>query len=97
MTWFMLAMIAYPEKQQKCQEELDRVVGRSRMPTFLDRNNLVYVRATVREILRWRTVTPVGETIYILMLLGVVLTLFEYTGVQHYTTEVTFAPSLICF
>jgi len=32
MTWFMLAMIAYPEAQRKCQEELDRVIGRSRMP-----------------------------------------------------------------
>jgi len=61
MTWFMLAMIAHPEKQKKCQDELDRVVGRSRMPTFLDWNNLTYVRATVREALRWRTVTPVGE------------------------------------
>jgi len=57
----MLAMIAYPEKQKKCQEELDRVIGPARMPTFEDRNNLPYVSATVRELLRWRPVIPLGE------------------------------------
>ena len=57
----MLAMIAYPEKQKKCQEELDRVIGHARMPTFEDRNNLPYVNATVRELLRWRPAVPLGE------------------------------------
>ena len=61
LTWFMLAMIAYPEKQGKCQEELNVVVGRSRMPTFADWDNLPYVRAMVRELLRWRPAAPVGE------------------------------------
>ena len=57
----MLAMIAYPEVQKKCQEELDSVVGRSRMPTLKDRENLPYLRATVRELFRWRTPVPIGE------------------------------------
>lgn len=57
----MLAVIAHPDKQRKCQEELDAVVGRSRMPTFADRDSLPYLCATVREALRWRPVTPVGE------------------------------------
>ena len=61
MIWFLLAMIAYPEKQKKCQEELERVVGRSRMPTLEDQNSLPYIRATVRELLRWRTVGPLGK------------------------------------
>ena len=61
MTWFMLAMIAYPEKQKKCQEELERVVGRSRMPTLGDQDSLPYIRATVRELLRWRPVAPLGK------------------------------------
>ena len=61
MTWFMLAMIAYPDKQRKCQEELESVVGRSRMPTLEDQANLPYNCATVRELLRWRSVGPVGE------------------------------------
>ena len=61
MIWFMLAMIAYPDKQKKCQEELDAVIGRSRMPTFKDRENLPYTRALIRELLRWRPVVPIGE------------------------------------
>ena len=57
----MLAMIAYPEKQKKCQEELDRVIGSSRMPTFEDQDHLPYINATVRELLRWRPAFPIGE------------------------------------
>ena len=61
MSWFILGMIAYPEAQKKCQAELDRVIGRSRMPTIADRDSLPYICATVREALRWRPVTPLGE------------------------------------
>ena len=61
MFWFMLGMIAYPEVQKKCQEELDRVIGRSRMPTLADRDSLPYICATLRETIRWRPVTPLGE------------------------------------
>jgi len=63
MFWFMLGMTAYPEVQKKCQEELDRVIGRSRMPTLGDRNSLPYMCATLRELLRWRSVSPLGESL----------------------------------
>ena len=62
MSWFMLGMIAYPEVQKKCQEELDRVIGRSRMPTLADRDSLPYICATLREAIRWRPVIPLGES-----------------------------------
>ena len=58
MTWFVLAMIAYPEKLKKCQEGLDRVVGHARMSTSEDHHS--YISATVHE-LRWRPVTPLSE------------------------------------
>ncbi len=35
-------MVIYPEVQQKAQEEIDRIVGRHRMPTFEDRAALPY-------------------------------------------------------
>ena len=60
MSWFMLAMLAYPDVQKKVQDELDRVVGRDRMPTFADRDDLPYLNACVREALRWRSLTPMG-------------------------------------
>ena len=56
----MLAMLAYPEVQRRAQAELDAVVGRARTPTFADFQHLPYIRAVVKEILRWRPVGPVG-------------------------------------
>ncbi|KAJ8086010.1 hypothetical protein PM082_004829 [Marasmius tenuissimus] len=60
VTWFVLAMLAHPEVQDKCQQELDTVVGRQRMPKFSDLEDLPYIRATAREVLRWRTPAPIG-------------------------------------
>ncbi|KAI9443652.1 cytochrome P450 [Lactarius indigo] len=60
MTWWTLAMLAYPETQARAQAELDAVVGRARLPTFADYPHLPYIRAMVKEALRWRAVDPVG-------------------------------------
>ncbi|KAF8989955.1 cytochrome P450 [Cyathus striatus] len=60
MEWFFLAIIRHPEVQKKAQEELDRVVGRERLPNFGDYDNLVYVRALLKECMRWRPVAPIS-------------------------------------
>ncbi|KAI0088575.1 cytochrome P450 [Irpex rosettiformis] len=60
MTNFLLAMLNYPGVMRKAQAELDEVVGRGRVPTFADMDNLPYIRAIVRETLRWRPVSPIG-------------------------------------
>ena len=60
MSWWTLAMLAYPEVQKRAQDELDAVVGRTRVPTFADLPHLPYIRAMVKEALRWRPVDPVG-------------------------------------
>ena len=57
---FTAAMIKFPDVQRKAQEEIDRVVGTGRLPTFEDRENLPYVDALVKEAQRWWTVTPMG-------------------------------------
>lgn len=54
-------MTLYPEAQNKAREEILRVVGEDRLPTFADRDNLPYVGALVKEVLRWNTVGPLGE------------------------------------
>ena len=56
----MLAIVTYPEVQKCAQEELDAVVGRTRAPTFADLPHLPYIRAMVKEALRWRPVDPLG-------------------------------------
>ena len=60
MVYFFLAMTVFPEVQRKAQEEIDRVVGKDRLPTFNDRDNLPYIDATVKEVLRWHPVAPMG-------------------------------------
>lgn len=44
----------------KAWEELDRVVGPHRSPTFEDEPNLPYVKAFMKEVLRWRSVAIIG-------------------------------------
>ncbi|KAJ7635361.1 cytochrome P450 [Roridomyces roridus] len=58
MEWFILAMVLFPSVQSRAQSELDRVVGRDRMPTFADYQHLPYIRALVKELLRWRSINP---------------------------------------
>lgn len=60
MSAFFLAMSMFPEVQRKAQEEIDRVVGTSRLPSFADRDNLPYVCAIVEEAQRWHPIATMG-------------------------------------
>jgi cytochrome P450 len=60
MTWWMLAMVIYPGVQKLAQAELDNVVGRDRLPSFSDFDHLPYIRAMVKEALRWRPISPIS-------------------------------------
>jgi len=44
-------MICYPEVQKKAREELDRVL-KGRLPDFSDYDDLPYIQAIVKEVLR---------------------------------------------
>ncbi|KAI0267870.1 cytochrome P450 oxidoreductase [Gloeopeniophorella convolvens] len=57
---FVLAMVLFPDVQRKAQEELDRVVGRHRLPNFDDRDHLPYLAAVYKELLRWHVIGPMG-------------------------------------
>ena len=57
---FVLAMLLFPETQRVAQEELDRVVGAGRLPDWGDEENLPYLRAMMKEVLRWRPVNKAG-------------------------------------
>ncbi|CAG7923811.1 unnamed protein product [Penicillium olsonii] len=52
MQWFSALIPAYPEIQKKAQEELDRVVGRNRLPDVDDEKNLPYCHAIIKEVER---------------------------------------------
>ncbi|EIN09014.1 cytochrome P450 [Punctularia strigosozonata HHB-11173 SS5] len=57
---FFLAMVLHPNVLKRAQEELDRVVGSDRLPTFEDRPNLPYVDCVIRETYRWNPAAPIG-------------------------------------
>jgi cytochrome P450 len=56
---FVQAMLLYPEIQEKAQSEIDKAVG-DRLPTLDDESNLQYVRACIKETLRWMPTTLLG-------------------------------------
>ncbi|TRX94103.1 hypothetical protein FHL15_004871 [Xylaria flabelliformis] len=57
---FWLAMTLYPDVQRKAQEEIDRVIGTGRLPSYSDRDNLPYINAIVDEAWRFHPVIPMG-------------------------------------
>lgn len=60
LSMMMMAAACYPDAQTKVQEELDRVIGRDRYPTFEDETELVQVTAFYLECFRWRPVSING-------------------------------------
>ena len=57
---FFLAMSMFPDVQRKAQEEIDRVIGTSRLPSFSDREQLPYINAIVEEAQRWHPIAVMG-------------------------------------
>lgn len=57
-----LALVTHPETLHAAHRELDTIIGTDRSPTFEDEMNLPYVRALVKEVLRWRPVAVLGGT-----------------------------------
>lgn len=46
-------MAKYPEVEKKAQAEIDRVIGKDRLPEIADRESLPYVWAVLQEAFRW--------------------------------------------
>lgn len=53
-------MALHPHVARKAQEELDRVVGDERLPDPSDQENLPYISALMKELLRWTCPIPLG-------------------------------------
>lgn len=57
------ALAMSPEVVKKAHEELDRVIGRGRFPSWDDEPNLPYIRAIIKEQHRWSTIAPMSINI----------------------------------
>ncbi|XP_054437719.1 steroid 17-alpha-hydroxylase/17,20 lyase [Pteronotus mesoamericanus] len=58
MKWTVAFLLHNPQVLKKIQKEIDQNVGFSRTPTISDRNHLLLLEATIREVLRIRPVAP---------------------------------------
>ena len=60
MMSMMLAITLHPDKYRKLQAEIDKHIPADRLPSFSDMPNIPYLRAFVKENLRWLPVTAGG-------------------------------------
>ncbi|KAG1717490.1 cytochrome P450 [Suillus lakei] len=60
MLVFIHAMACFPEVQARMREEIHRVVGTDRLPSFIDRERLPYINAAIKEVYRWNPNSPLG-------------------------------------
>ena len=58
LQWAIAYLAKYPHVQQRLHEELEEVVGRVRLPSLKDKENLPYLRATITETLRIASTVP---------------------------------------
>ncbi|KAG9306928.1 hypothetical protein G9A89_004027 [Geosiphon pyriformis] len=56
--WLIAILANHPEFQQKAHDELDKVVGRERLPNISDFNSLPYIQSLIKETLRWIPLEP---------------------------------------
>uniref|UniRef100_A0A8C5MQV6 Cytochrome P450 family 1 subfamily B member 1 n=1 Tax=Leptobrachium leishanense TaxID=445787 RepID=A0A8C5MQV6_9ANUR len=59
LQWLIFFLIRYTDIQKMMQEEVDRVIGRSRLPCIEDQPNLPYIMAFLYELMRFSSFVPV--------------------------------------
>uniref|UniRef100_A0A8B9L1H3 Uncharacterized protein n=1 Tax=Astyanax mexicanus TaxID=7994 RepID=A0A8B9L1H3_ASTMX len=60
LRWGLIYMMEHPDVQERCHEEIVRVLGFDRFPSMDDRAQLPYTHATVHEIQRNANIVPLG-------------------------------------
>lgn len=59
--WSILFLILNPECQENIQNEIDKIIGRDRMPQLDDLSHMPYTEATIYEVLRRSNVIALGN------------------------------------
>ncbi|XP_062871938.1 cytochrome P450 2C23-like isoform X2 [Trichomycterus rosablanca] len=60
LRWGLIFMMNHPEIQERCHQEIVRVLGYDRTPRMDDRAKLPYTHAIVHEIQRYGNIAPLG-------------------------------------
>ncbi|XP_063039727.1 cytochrome P450 1B1-like [Engraulis encrasicolus] len=59
LNWIVLMLVTHPHHQVQLQEQVDKVVGRDRLPTMEDRSSLPFLDAFIYETMRYTSFVPV--------------------------------------
>ncbi|KAF8182928.1 cytochrome P450 [Pholiota molesta] len=58
---FVLSMLLYPHELKKAQDEIDKVLGKNRLPNIDDRPSLPYLECVLKEVVhRMNPMVPLG-------------------------------------
>ncbi|XP_020838428.1 cytochrome P450 2D6 [Phascolarctos cinereus] len=60
LQWALLLLLLHPSVQRRVQEEVDRVIGRSRRPTVKDQAHMPFTNAVIHEVQRFSDIIPLG-------------------------------------
>ncbi|CAH2324592.1 cytochrome P450 2J6-like [Pelobates cultripes] len=60
LEWALLYMMAFPDIQEKCRNEIDKVRGDRERLDYGDRVNMPYTQAVLQEVQRFTTIVPLG-------------------------------------
>ncbi|KAK6991801.1 cytochrome P450 [Favolaschia claudopus] len=58
LSTFFLMMVMHPDVQERAASEIERVVGKNRLPEFTDRETLPFTDALIKEVYRFHPVAP---------------------------------------
>ena len=59
INWILLYLLHYPEVENRLHREIDDAIGRNRLPSLTDRQDLPYMGATILEALRIAPPVPI--------------------------------------
>ncbi|KAM4706138.1 cytochrome P450 2D20-like [Rhinophrynus dorsalis] len=60
LRWALLMMLLHPHIQSQVHEEIDRVIGRDRLPTMEDQRSMPFTNAVVHETQRYANILPMA-------------------------------------
>ncbi|KAM4017669.1 cytochrome P450 2J6-like [Anomaloglossus baeobatrachus] len=60
LEWCLFYMMLYPDIQEKCREEIDKIRGMRDHLEYEDRVNMPYTQAVLQEVQRFASVVPLG-------------------------------------
>nr|CAB3235473.1 cytochrome P450 2C42-like [Phallusia mammillata] len=60
LKWAVIYMVNNPEIQERVQQEIDKVLGLHKLPTYEDRLKMPYTEATILEVQRKANIAPIG-------------------------------------